>query len=208
MRLMEGNQFDTIYHEHYCYFSLLAAERIFAAHGLTIFDVEELWTHGGSLRIYARHDGRRVAARSPSACWSCARGKRQPGYRKIETYLRFEEQVRETKRKLLELLIASQARRQAHRRLRRARQGQHAAQLLRHPRRTSSTSPSIATRTSRASSFPARTSRSSRPRRSTRRKPDYVLILPWNFKDEIMAQLAHIRELGRQVHRSHPGGGQ
>ena len=55
MRLMEENQFDTIYHEHFCYFSFLTAEKIFAAHGLTIFDVEELSTHGGSLRIYARH---------------------------------------------------------------------------------------------------------------------------------------------------------
>src|SRR6185436_20031203 len=53
-RLIEGNQFDTIYHEHFGYFSLLAVETIFAAHGLTIFDVEELWTHGGSIRIYAR----------------------------------------------------------------------------------------------------------------------------------------------------------
>ena len=55
MRLIEGNQFDTIYHEHFSYFSLLAAEHIFAAHGLTVFDVEELSTHGGSLRIFVRH---------------------------------------------------------------------------------------------------------------------------------------------------------
>jgi 2-polyprenyl-3-methyl-5-hydroxy-6-metoxy-1,4-benzoquinol methylase len=57
MRLMEENQFDTIYHEHFSYFSLITAEKIFAAHGLTLFDVEQLPTHGGSLRIYARHDG-------------------------------------------------------------------------------------------------------------------------------------------------------
>src|SRR6267142_2990068 len=54
-RLMEENQFDTIYHEHFSYFSFLAAEKIFAAHGLTLFDLEELATHGGSLRIFARH---------------------------------------------------------------------------------------------------------------------------------------------------------
>src|SRR5215468_7783790 len=63
-RLIEGNQFDTIYHEHFGYFSLLAVETIFAAHGLTIFDVEELWTHGGSLRIYAP-----ARRRSGSATW-------------------------------------------------------------------------------------------------------------------------------------------
>ena len=55
MRLMEENQFDTIYHEHFSYFSFITVEKIFAGHGLTIFDVEELPTHGGSLRIYARH---------------------------------------------------------------------------------------------------------------------------------------------------------
>ena len=55
MRLVDGNQFDTIYHEHFCYFSLIERGAIFAGHGMTIFDVEELWTHGGSLRIYARH---------------------------------------------------------------------------------------------------------------------------------------------------------
>ena len=62
MRLLDENQFDTIYHEHFCYFSLISAEAIFAAHGMTIFDVEELWTHGGSLRIYARPRGRREPA--------------------------------------------------------------------------------------------------------------------------------------------------
>ena len=66
LRLMEQNQFDTIYHEHFSYFSFSTVERIFAAHGLTLFDVEELPTHGGSLRIYARHaERRREAARAP-----------------------------------------------------------------------------------------------------------------------------------------------
>ena len=55
LRLMEENQFDTIYHEHFSYFSFITAEKIFAAHGLTLFDVEELPTHGGSLRIYGVH---------------------------------------------------------------------------------------------------------------------------------------------------------
>src|SRR4030095_15335488 len=65
IRLMEENQFDTIYHEHYSYLSFTAVEQIFAAHGLVLFDVEELTTHGGSLRIYGRHtenDGRAITA--------------------------------------------------------------------------------------------------------------------------------------------------
>jgi len=104
MRLFEENQFDTIYHEHFCYFSLLAAEAVFAGHGMTIFDVEELWTHGGSLRIYARPSddaSRPVTER----LLELRRRELDAGYRDLSTYLRFEEQVRETKRRILELLI-------------------------------------------------------------------------------------------------------
>ena len=82
------------------------------------------------------------------------------------------------------------------RRLRRAGQGQHAAQLLRRSAPTSSTSPSTATRTSRAGSCRARTSRSCAPERIDEVKPDYIFILPWNLKDEILAQLAHARDWG------------
>ena len=99
MRLMAENQFDTIYHEHFSYFSFSTTVKIFAAHGLTVFDVEELPTHGGSLRIYARHTedhskpvGERVRellAREASA-----------GFNGLESYASFGEQVKETKRKL------------------------------------------------------------------------------------------------------------
>ena len=98
MRLMEENQFDTIYHEHLCYFSLTAVERVFAAHGLTLFDVEELPTHGGSLRIYARHTQdtskpigvlvRNLRTREENA-----------GLTSVQNYLSFGEQVKRTKRK-------------------------------------------------------------------------------------------------------------
>ena len=106
MRLMEENQFDTIYHEHFSYFSFLTAEKIFAAHGLALFDVEELPTHGGSLRIYARQlktHREPVSARSTS----CGHARKTAGLARIETYTFFAEQVRETKRKLLEFLIAA-----------------------------------------------------------------------------------------------------
>ena len=77
-QLVEQNQFDTIYHEHFSYFSLVSAERIFAAHGLRIFDVEELWTHGGSLRIYACHAGKRAASTSRRPWPGCGRGSSRP----------------------------------------------------------------------------------------------------------------------------------
>src|SRR5262249_5685332 len=100
----EENQFDTIYHEHFSYFSLVTAEKIFGAHGLTIHDVEELWTHGGSLRIYARPSedtSRPVSDR----VLALRQREEAAGYLDVSHYVRFEEQVRETKRKLLELLI-------------------------------------------------------------------------------------------------------
>src|SRR5699024_6272031 len=104
LRLMEENQFDTIYHEHFSYFSLVTAERIFAAHGLVIHDVEELWTHGGSLRIHAGHAG--ADAPSPSERLLELRQREQEaGLERPETYELFAERVRETKRKLLDFLI-------------------------------------------------------------------------------------------------------
>ena len=68
LRLIERNQFDTIYHEHYCYYTLLAMQRLLAAHGLTVFDVEEIPTHGGSIRVYARHAENDSHA-DPAARW-------------------------------------------------------------------------------------------------------------------------------------------
>src|SRR5882762_5054497 len=109
LRLMDENQFDTIYHEHFSYFSLMSAERIFTAHGLTLFDVEEMWTHGGSLRIYARHqedEARPVGARVRALL---AREK-AVGLDRPERYAAFAEQVRETKWRLLEFLIGAKRR--------------------------------------------------------------------------------------------------
>ena len=134
MRMIEENQFDTIYHEHFCYFSLTSAEAIFAHHGMTIFDVEELWTHGGSLRIYARpasDTSRPVSARVTEL----REREEKAGYRDVATYARFEEQVRETKRACSNCSMDLKRQGASDRRLRRTRQGQHVAQLLRDPHR-------------------------------------------------------------------------
>jgi SAM-dependent methyltransferase len=104
IQLMEQNQFDTIYHEHFSYFSFLTVQKIFAAHGLTLFDVEELPTHGGSLRIFARHAEDSTKPVGQAVTDLCAR-EETGGYARLETYSRFAEQVKETKRKLLEFLI-------------------------------------------------------------------------------------------------------
>ena len=104
MRLMEENQFDTIYHEHFSYISFLVVEKIFAAHGLTLFDVQELPTHGGSLRIFARHAEDSSKPVGPRVTELRSR-EQSAGFDQLETYSRFAEQVKETKRKLLEFLI-------------------------------------------------------------------------------------------------------
>jgi SAM-dependent methyltransferase len=104
MRLMEQNQFDTIYHEHFSYFSFLTVEKIFSDHGLTLFDVEELPTHGGSLRIYARHNDDNSKPVSKRVLELKDR-EHTAGFRKMEHYLSFGEKVKETKRNILDFLI-------------------------------------------------------------------------------------------------------
>jgi SAM-dependent methyltransferase len=103
-RLMDENQFDTIYHEHFSYFSLFTAEKIFSAHGLTIFDVDELSTHGGSLRIYARHQNDTSKPITDAVSELRAR-ETSAGINTLERYTVFEEKVKETKRRLLNFLI-------------------------------------------------------------------------------------------------------
>jgi len=194
MRLFEGNQFDTIYHEHYSYFSLLTVEKIFARHGLTVFDVEELWTHGGSLRIYARHTN--DSSRPLSAALLALRDREEAaGYRQIETYTRFEEQVRETKRKLLELLIA--AKRDGKRIVGYGAPGKGNTLLNYCGIRTDFIEFTVDRNPYKQGKFlPGTHIPILHPAELEAARPDYIFILPWNFKDEILAQLAHAREWG------------
>ena len=107
LRLLDGLQYDTIYHEHFSYFSLATISEIFGAHGLEVYDVEELWTHGGSLRVYAQHaDGPHAV--EPASRELLAREEAE-GLRSRERYERFAEDVKESKRALLELLIDASA---------------------------------------------------------------------------------------------------
>ena len=103
-RLVEQRQFDTIYHEHFSYLSFTTVTRIFAAHGLTMFDVEELPTHGGSLRVYARRSEAGTGPIEPSVSALLAR-EEAGGFTRLEQYLGFDEQVAEVKRDLLAFLI-------------------------------------------------------------------------------------------------------
>lgn len=193
-RLMAENQFDTIYHEHFSYFSFLAAERVFAAHGLVLFDVEELPTHGGSLRIYARH-----AADGSKPITDRARALRQreldAGLLRLETYDGFAEQVRETKRKLLEFLIG--AKRAGKRIAGYGAPGKGNTLLNYCGIRTDFLDFTVDRNTYKQGKFlPGTRIPIFPPEKLAEARPDYVLILPWNFKDEIVKQMAHVRDWG------------
>ena len=188
MRLVKGNQFDTIYHEHFSYLSFLVTERVFAAHGLTIFDVEELSTHGGSLRIYARHqeesDRPVLASVEELRC-----REREAGYHQIENYLGFAERVAETKRKLLEFLIS--ARRQNKRVAGYGAPGKGNTLLNYCGIRTDFIDYTVDRNPYKQGKYlPGSHIPIFAPERLVQTRPDYILILPWNLKEEIMAQLS------------------
>jgi len=193
LRLMQENQFDTIYHEHFSYFSYGTTARIFAAHGLRLFDVEEIPTHGGSLRIYACHadDSRAESERSRELL---AR-EQSFGLQDPSCYDDFGEQVRETKRKLLEFLIG--ARRKGARIAGYGAPGKGNTLLNYCGIRTDFIEYTVDRNPYKHGRFlPGTHIPIHPPDKIFETRPDYVLILPWNFKDEIISQMAKIREWG------------
>ncbi|MBK8047651.1 MAG: methyltransferase domain-containing protein [Anaerolineales bacterium] len=196
MRLMEGNQFDTIYHEHFSYFSFLTAEKIFAAHGMTLFDVEELTTHGGSLRIFARHAG---DASKPVGERVVEMRNREiaAGFTDMSAYLAFAEQVKETKRKLLEFLIG--ARRAGKKIVGYGAPGKGNTLLNYCGIRTDFLDFTVDRNPYKQGMYlPGTHIPILHPDALRAARPDYVFILPWNFKEEIMKQLSDIGEWGGQ----------
>lgn len=194
MRLMEENQFDTIYHEHFSYFSFLTAEKIFAAHGLMLFDVEELSTHGGSLRIYARHG--EDSSKPVSARVEKLRAREESaGFTQLERYRSFEEQVKETKRELLDFLI--KAKRAGKRIAGYGAPGKGNTLLNFCGIRTDFLDYTVDRSPHKQGKFlPGTHIPIYSPDRIRETQPDYVLILPWNLREEIMQQNAYIREWG------------
>jgi hypothetical protein len=194
LRLMEQNQYDTIYHEHFSYFSFVTAEKIFAAHGLTLFDVEELPTHGGSLRIFGRHaedtlkpvSDRVVELRSREIASGLLTG---------EAYRAFEGRVQEAKRALLDLLI--RAKREGKRIVGYGAPGKGNTLLNYCGIRTDFLDYTVDRNHHKHGKFTPGTHIPIFPPEKIREtRPDLVLILPWNLKNEIMGQMAYIREWG------------
>jgi len=196
MRLMEQNQFDTIYHEHFSYFSFSTATKVFAAHGLTVFDVEEVPTHGGSLRVFGCH-----AADTDKPITHRVKDlklrEESVGFGRLETYLSFAKQVEETKRNLLSFLI--NVKRQGKSIVGYGAPGKGNTLLnycgirtdfldytvdrnsFKHGKYTPGTHIPI---------FP--------PEKIGETRPDFIFILPWNLRNEITQQLVYAREWGGQ----------
>ena len=194
LRLMAENQFDTIYHEHFSYFSLLTAERILGAHGLRLFDVEEIWTHGGSLRIFACHAGDARQDTRPSVAALVAR-ERAAGLDCLGAYAAFAERVKETKRKLLDFLIT--AKRAGKAVVGYGAPGKGNTLLNYCGVRTDFLDYTVDRNPYKHGKFLPGTHIPVLPtERIAETRPDYLLILPWNFKDEIMEQMAFIRRWG------------
>jgi SAM-dependent methyltransferase len=196
MKLMMENQFDTIYHEHFSYLSFTVVERIFAKHGLKLFDVQEMSTHGGSLRIFAAHEDD-ASKPSSEAVQELRRREETAGFLTLAPYLAFNERVIETKRKLLTFLIEAKER------------GKHIVgygapakgnTLLNYcgirtdfVDYTVDKSPAKQGHLLPGVRIPVHS-----PDMISKTKPDFVLILPWNIKEEVMHQMDYVRQWGGQ----------
>ncbi|MBC6988796.1 class I SAM-dependent methyltransferase [Hymenobacter sp. BT491] len=196
LRLMEGNQFDTIYHEHFSYLSFYTVERIFAHHGLTLFDVEELSTHGGSLRIFARHtaDETHPVTKRVEAL---RQHELEVGITDLSYYTDFEEKAKETKLKLLEFLI--KVKRAGKTVVGYGAPGKGNTLLNYCGIRTDFLEYTVDLSPHKQGNFlPGTRIPVCHPDRIRQTRPDYVLILPWNLREEIMEQMSDIREWGGQ----------
>lgn len=194
LKLIQENQFDTIYHEHFSYFSLTTVNKVFTAHGLMLFDVEELPTHGGSLRIYARHTEDHTKADGLRVTELLTR-EETAGIKNIRTYTDFSEQVKATKRKILEFLIRAKEEGRTI-----AGYGAPAKgnTLLNYCGMGTDFFDYTVDRSpfKQGLYLPGTHIPIESPDKIRETKPDYVVILPWNLKEEVAEQMAYIREWG------------
>ncbi|MBW1989213.1 MAG: methyltransferase domain-containing protein, partial [Deltaproteobacteria bacterium] len=193
LRLMEENQFDTIYNEHFSYFSFHTARRIFTAHGLPVFHVEQLPTHGGSLRIHAAHA---EAGRKPSpAVAALVEQERAAGLDTLSGYGDFAPRVHGVKRKLLTFLI--QAKEQGKQVVGYGAPAKGNTLLNFCGVRTDLLAYTVDRSPRKQGTFlPGTRIPVYAPEKIAETKPDYVLILPWNLADEIVEQMAPVRGWG------------
>jgi SAM-dependent methyltransferase len=193
LRLIQEGQFDTIYHEHFSYLSLLAVQRIFAFHGLRVVEVEELTTHGGSLRVHAmRTEAAGVVDASVSATLD---EERAAGLDRIETYTAFQRTARVAKQELLRFLISAKRRGRSVVAYGAAAKGNT---LLNYCGIRNDFLDYVVDRSPHKQGLYLPGSRLPiyAPERIDETRPDYILILPWNLREEIMRQMGHVRAWG------------
>jgi hypothetical protein len=193
-RLIEQNQFDTIYHEHFSYFSFTTVNAIFKHYGLTLWDVEEWATHGGSLRIYAKHEDDQAKPIDARVTELLER-EQKLGFGNVEFYSSFTEKVKETKRKILEFLIA--AKRENKQVVGYGAPGKGNTLLNYCGVRTDFLDYTVDRNPVKHGKYlPGTLIPIFDTPKIKETKPDYVLILPWNLKNEIAEQHKYIKEWG------------
>ena len=192
-KLIKENQFDTIYHEHFSYFSLVTIDRLAKRHGLKVFDVEEIATHGGSLRVYLCRDSAEHVV--SSAVVMLLAHEREIGFENIASYARFAAGVHDTKRKLLSFLIECKANGakicgygapgKGNTLLNYCGIGTDFLDFTvdRNPYKHGRYTPGM-----HIPIYPVEI--------INEIKPDYLFILPWNLKNEIVAQMRHVGDWG------------
>ena len=197
VNIVEGNHFDTIYQEHYCYHSLHTLERVFAHHGMSVFDVEELPTHGGSLRIHVRHAADETRPVS-DAVHRIRDAEIAAGYADLAVYRAFAERVRETKRRLLEFLI--EAKREGAQVVGYGAPGKANTLLNYCGIRTDFLDYVVDRNPYKHGKYLPGTHVPVHPtERIAETKPDYIVILPWNLREEIAEQLEYTRDWGAKL---------
>jgi SAM-dependent methyltransferase len=194
VKLVEGLQFDTIYHEHYSYFSLHTLVRLFEAHDLQVFDVEELASHGGSLRLFVRHP----AGEPEPAVAALLERERASGYHAIDAYEGFDDRVAEVKRRLLELLIALRDR--GKQIVGYGAPGKGNTLLNYCGIRSDFLVYTVDANPGKHGKFlPGTHIPIHSPAKLEETRPDVILILPWNLKHEISTQLEYVRGWGGRL---------
>ena len=196
LQLIDQNQFDTIYHEHFSYLSFFVVEKVFARHGITLFDVEEIPTHGGSLRIYGRHDCDHSKPVTDNVVRLRAK-ELSKGLAGFEIYDAFTEKVKNTKRNLLKLLI--QIKQEGKAIAGYGAPGKGNTLLNYCGIRTDFLDYTVDKNPYKQGKYtPGTRIPIFGPEKIRESRPDYILILPWNLKEEIIGQLDYIREWGGQ----------
>jgi hypothetical protein len=191
MQLMKKNQFDTIYHEHFSYFSFIFIKKVFSKFNLTVFDVDELTTHGGSIRIYVKHDENDQLPEKESVK-ALIKKEEKAGFMQLDHYLSFNNRVIETKQEILSFMISLKKKGKSISGYGAPAKGNT---LLNYCGiRSDFLDYTVDKSPHKQGLFlPGTHIPIYHPDKIKETKPDYIVILPWNLKDEIMDQLSYVR---------------